>query len=36
MADPLPSPAEFAVFDGDLDAAWTERYLQVPAIAVDT
>ena len=24
------------MFDGDLDAAWTERYLQVPAIAVDT
>ena len=29
-------PAEFAVFDRDLDAAWTERYLKMPRLAVDT
>ena len=36
MADSLPAPAEFAVFDGDLDADWTERYLRMSALAVDT
>ena len=36
MADSRPAPAEFAVFDGDLDAAWTERYLATPRLAVDT
>lgn len=36
MADPRPAPAEFAVFDRDLDAAWTERYLKMPRLAVDT
>ena len=36
MADSLPAPAEFAVFDGDLDADWTERYLHMSALAVDT
>ena len=36
MADPRPGPAEFAVFDRDLDAAWTERYLKMPRLAVDT
>ena len=36
MAASLPAPAEFAVFDGDLDADWTERYLSMSALAVDT
>ena len=36
MAESLPAAAEFAVFDGDLDPAWTERYLGVSALAVDT
>ena len=36
MADPRPAPAEFAVFDGDLDADWAERYLKTPRLAVDT
>ena len=36
MADSLREPAEFAVFDGDLDDHWTERYLQVTTVAVDT
>ena len=36
MADPRPAPAEFAVFDGDLDADWAERYLRTPRLAVDT
>ena len=36
MAEQSSSPAEFAVFDRDLDAAWTERYLQSPRLAVDT
>ena len=31
-----PRPLEFAVFDRDLDAAWTERYLKMPRLAVDT
>ena len=29
-------PAEFAVFDRDLDEAWADRYLQADALAVDT
>lgn len=36
MAEQRANPADFAVFDGDLDAAWTERYLQAPHLAVDT
>ena len=36
MAASQTPPAEFAVFDGDLDAVWTERYLQVSTLAVDT
>ena len=36
MAAPRPAPAELAVFDRDLDAAWTERYLKMPRLAVDT
>ena len=36
MASSPSIPAEFAVFDGDLDASWTERYLQMPSLAVDT
>ena len=36
MADSPTSPAEFAVFDRDLDEAWTDRYLQTDALAVDT
>ena len=36
MADPRPAPAEFAVFYGDLDADWAERYLRTPRLAVDT
>ena len=36
MAESLNAPAEFAVFDEDLDAVWTERYLQAPRLAVDT
>ena len=36
MAEKSSSPAEFAVFDRDLDAAWMERYLQSPRLAVDT
>ena len=36
MADPRPAPAEFAVFDGDLDVDWTERYMQTSRLAVDT
>ncbi len=36
MADPRPAPAEFAVFDGDLDADWTERYMETSRLAVDT
>ena len=36
MAEKSSSPAEFAVFDRDLDAAWTERYLQSTRLAVDT
>jgi len=36
MADPRPAPAEFAVFDGDLDADWAESYLKTQRLAVDT
>jgi ribonuclease D len=36
MAGSPSIPAEFAVFDGDLDASWTEQYLQMPCLAVDT
>ena len=36
MADSPTTPAEFAVFDRDLDEAWTDRYLQMDALAVDT
>ena len=36
MADSPTTPAEFAVFDRDLDKAWTDRYLQMDALAVDT
>ncbi|SBO43521.1 ribonuclease D [Cyanobium sp. NIES-981] len=32
----LPSPARFAVFDGDLDADWAELYAGARALAVDT
>ena len=32
----LPPPARFAVFDGDLDQEWLERYRSAPALAVDT
>ena len=36
MADSRTAPAEFAVFDGDLDVVWTERYLHSSRLAVDT
>ena len=36
MAVSQRDPAEFAVFDGDLDDHWTARYLQVATLAVDT
>ena len=36
MAESLPKPKEFAVFDRDLDAHWTERYLRSSRLAVDT
>ena len=36
MADAASAPREFAVFDGDLDAAWAERYGRAKALAVDT
>jgi ribonuclease D len=32
----LPSPARFAVFDGDLDAEWAALYTGARALAVDT
>ncbi|MEO1004045.1 MAG: ribonuclease D [Cyanobacteria bacterium J06638_7] len=32
----LPAPARFAVFDGDLDAAWADLYGSARALAVDT
>ena len=36
MADVASTPREFAVFDGDLDAAWAERFGRAKALAVDT
>ena len=36
MADAPAAPREFAVFDGDLDAAWAERFGRARAVAVDT
>jgi ribonuclease D len=36
MAEAASAPREFAVFDGDLDAAWAERYSTARALAVDT
>ena len=36
MADVALTPREFAVFDGDLDAAWAERFGRAKALAVDT
>ena len=32
----LPPPARFAVFDGDLDQEWLERFQAARAVAVDT
>ncbi|MEB3255673.1 MAG: ribonuclease D [Synechococcaceae cyanobacterium] len=32
----LPPPARFAVFDGDLDREWQDRYGAARALAVDT
>ena len=36
MAEQLSNPSEFAVFDFDLDESWTERYMLMPSLAVDT
>jgi ribonuclease D len=36
MAAPIHPPSRFAVFDGDLDAEWLERYGTARALAVDT
>ncbi len=36
MVVQLPPPAEFAVFDDDLDKAWTDRYMEMSNLAVDT
>ena len=36
MAAPTHPPSRFAVFDGDLDAEWQERYSTARALAVDT
>lgn len=36
MAAPTHPPSRFAVFDGDLDADWQERYGRARALAVDT
>ncbi|MEB3158607.1 MAG: ribonuclease D [Synechococcus sp.] len=36
MAEAASAPREFAVFDGDLDAAWAARYSRSSALAVDT
>lgn len=33
---PAPTPARFAVFDGDLDATWHATYAGATALAVDT
>lgn len=31
-----PSPADFVVFDEDLDTAWENRFLQASTLAIDT
>ena len=36
MTDISAQPRTFAVFDGDLDADWAERYSHATALAVDT
>ncbi len=36
MADISTSPANFIVFEGDLDSDWTERFGMASALAVDT
>ena len=36
MAGGLSAPADFGIFDGDLDETWTERYLDQSGLAVDT
>ena len=36
MAEATSAPREFAVFDGDLDTAWAQRYSTARALAVDT
>ena len=36
MAEGLPAPADLGIFDGDLDEAWTKRYLAEDSLAVDT
>ena len=36
MAEGLPAPADLGIFDGDLDEAWTKRYLAEESLAVDT
>ena len=36
MTDITAQPRAFAVFDGDLDADWAERYSHATALAVDT
>jgi len=36
MTDISAQPRAFAVFDGDLDADWAERYSHATALAVDT
>ena len=36
MTDLSAQPRTFAVFDGDLDADWAERYSHATALAVDT
>ena len=36
MAEGLPAPADLGIFDGDLDEAWTKRYLAQDSLAVDT
>jgi ribonuclease D len=35
-SSPLPPPARFAVFDGDLDEGWLQLYGAASALAVDT
>ncbi len=36
MAEIPNAPRAFAVFDGDLDQDWSQRYSQAKALAVDT